>query len=100
MLKQFIDDNNNPISVFAESDTQVVDGTSASAQSTAITTGRNENLVRIATLDKNVNIDFGTNPTATASTMILPLGTVEFFKVYDGYKIAVLGGKISITLMQ
>lgn len=100
MLKQFIDDNNNPISVFAEDDTQVVDGTSASAQSTAITTGRNENLVRVASLDKNVNIAFGTNPTATASTMILPLGTVEFFKVYDGYKIAVLGGKISITLMQ
>lgn len=100
MLKQIVDDNNNPISVFAEDDTQVIDGTSTSTQSTAISTGRNENLVRIATLDKNVNIAFGTNPTATASTMILPLGTVEFFKVYDGYKIAVLGGKISITLMQ
>lgn len=46
-------------------------------------------------------IDAGTNPTATSSKIYLPAGSVEYFGVIPGHKIAVLqettGGTLRIT---
>ena len=92
-----IDDNGFSISSFKEVSTQFLDGTSSSAQSTAI----DSELIRIATLDANVFLEFGTNPTAEADVnMILPKNSVEYFKITKGQKVAVIGGKISISIME
>lgn len=84
-----------PILSIRHESTQVVDGTSASAQSNVID-AHAEAWVRIAAYD-DVHIAFGSDPTATASHIYLPQGMVEYFRVKNGYKIAVIGGKINIS---
>jgi hypothetical protein len=48
-------------------------------------------LVRI-TCDASASIEFGTAPTATTGTMLLPSGAIEYFTVPGGqaYKVAVI----------
>ena len=91
------DSRNNPLPIIPliQTNTQVVDGTSASAQSTVLNaTGRT--YVRIATI-KDIYIAFGTNPTASATTILLPAGSVESFVIAATHKIAVFGGIANIT---
>jgi len=97
MARIIIDENGFPIEVLKETSSQVVDGTSASAQSTAITA----DFVRIANgHTAAVQIAFGADPTATTSSMYLPAGSIELFRIVSGTKVAVLGGKISISIME
>lgn len=58
----------------------------SSAQSAAIVTG--SGIVRIATKGCEAHIAFGSNPTATTSSLLIPANTVEFFKFTSGEKIA------------
>ena len=97
-MKFLIDENGFPIQgVLQVVSTEFVDGTSSSKQSAAI----DSEIVRIATLDANVNLAFGANPTAVVDTdLVLPKNRVEIFKITRGTKIAVLGGKASITILQ
>ena len=60
-------------------------GTS-SAQSVAIVTG--SGLVRIATKGTEAHISFGSNPTATTSSLLIPPDWVEIFSFRSGDKIA------------
>lgn len=96
MAKFEIDENFFPIECLQEYSTEVVDGTSASAQSAAISA----DFIRIANGSAGaVQIAFGANPTATTSSMYLPAGCSELFRITSGQKVAALGGKISISIM-
>ena len=67
-----------------------------SAQSSAVTTG----LVRVA-VTTDCYVAAGSNPTATNTNMYLPAGSVEYFAMNDGDKLAFLqvtaGGFASVT---
>jgi hypothetical protein len=96
-MKLYTDLNSNvaPIVGLDQANTQVVDGTSASTQSTVINADA-EDVVRIAAM-ADIYLAFGTNPTATNAHVLLPSGAVEYLRVKKGHKIAVLGGKANIT---
>lgn len=72
----------------------------SSVQSDTKNNGRDYTIVRLtATVDTHIEI--GANPTATTSSMLLPKGVVEYFKVNSGDKIAHIqsssGGDLYIT---
>lgn len=90
------DENSKPISVLRISTTEEVDGTSASAQNT--TAYDKDTVIRIVS-DAAVNVAVGTNPTATGTTAFLPANVIEYLKMNDGDKIAVLGGVLNISIM-
>ena len=74
-------------------------GTS-SAQSVAIVTG--SGLVRIATKGTEAHIAFGSNPTATTSSLLIPANWVEIFAFKSGDKVAFIhhgggSGEINIS---
>jgi hypothetical protein len=68
---------------------QTIAITSSSTQSSAFQP--NTVFVRI-TCDASVSIKFGTNPTATVTTALLPSGLIEYYLVPAGqsYKLAVI----------
>ena len=68
---------------------QTVSVAGASAQSAAF--NASTKFVRIAT-DTPVNLAFGANPTATVSTLYMPSGSVEYFAVTGGMKVAAIQG--------
>lgn len=51
-------------------------------------------LVRIVA-DAACHLAFGANPTATANSMLLPSGAVEYFAVTPGHKVAIYDGTSS-----
>ena len=65
-----------------------VESTGSSSQSTAF--GANIEYVRIVA-DATCHIEFGVNPTATTSTIYIPAGDVEYFKISPGEKVAAIG---------
>ena len=67
--------------------TQTVAVGSSSAQSTAVSGKLNVYRV-IASCD--THIEFGTNPTATTSSAMLPAYTIEYIVIPEGEKMAVL----------
>lgn len=74
----------------------------ASAQSTAIgTAGRTPNLIIRIVSTTACRILTGSNPTAVATSALLPANVVEFTEITQGDKIAVIqesaGGKLSIS---
>jgi hypothetical protein len=75
---------------------------SASSQQTPAF-GAQTHLVRIATKDQPARIAVGENPTATATSMLIPSAWSEYLSVRPGEKIAVLqggvAGDITITEM-
>lgn len=62
--------------------------TGTSSQTAAF--GNNIEYVRVVA-DAAVHIEFGTNPTATSSTIYLPADDIEYFKVSGGEKLAAIG---------
>ena len=94
---QMIDLNGRVMPIVRLGATQVVDGSSASAQSTVIDAA-NESVVRIACVD-DIHIAIATDPTATTSSILLPAGSVEYVAIPAGSKIAALGGKANITVV-
>jgi len=68
--------------------TSKVNSSGTSAQSSAF--GANIEHVRIVA-DADCHIEFGVNPTATSSKIFVPSGDVEYFKVSEGEKVAVIG---------
>jgi hypothetical protein len=68
--------------------TQKVNSTGTSAQSSAF--GSNIEYVRVMA-DADCHIEFGVNPTATNAKIFLPSKDVEYFKVSEGEKVAVIG---------
>ena len=96
-MKLIRDMNGNVVQVVRinQATTQVVDGTSATTQSTVIDANA-DSLVRIAAT-ADIYIAIGTNPTASATTILLPAGSVEWFEIPAAAKIAVFGGKANIT---
>ena len=65
-----------------------VESTGTSSQSTAF--GSNIEYARVVA-DATCHIEFGVNPTATTSTIYIPAGDVEYFKISPGEKVAVIG---------
>ena len=92
---QLFDRNASPIAALRPASDESVDGTSASASS-AVINATSESIVRIAS-SSDINIAFGATPTATTSTMLLPAGVVEYYRVLPSEKVAVLGGIAIIT---
>ena len=68
--------------------TQKVNSAGTSAQSSAF--GSNIEYVRVMA-DADCHIEFGVNPTATNAKIFLPSKDVEYFKVSEGEKVAVIG---------
>lgn len=68
--------------------TQKVTSSGSSVQSSAF--GANIEYVRIVA-DADCHIAFGVNPTATTSSIYVPVDDVEYFKVSPGEKVAVIG---------
>ena len=101
-MKMRIDDNGNPIQVLAIAGKGVViDGTSATAKSAALAVG----IYRICPpeaaadgVNYTVGEDTDEDPLeAEATDTYLAVGAIESIFVPNGQKIAVLGGKLSIT---
>lgn len=72
-----------------------VDGTSGSAQSAAL----DAKIIRIAA-NSDINILFGSNPTALTTSCKMFAGSTEYFKFNSGDKVAVLGGIANIVIME
>lgn len=87
------DDDNQPIQIMALDNSQDVDGTSASAQSTAINAG----VVRIVAVDADIRFLIGADPTALATSHFLSQGADMYLPITEGHKVAVLGGKANIA---
>ena len=68
--------------------TQKVNSAGTSAQSSAF--GSNIEYIRVMA-DADCHIEFGVNPTATNAKIFLPSKDVEYFKVSEGEKVAVIG---------
>ena len=68
--------------------TQKVTSSGSSVQSSAF--GAHIEYVRIVA-DADFHIAFGVNPTATTSSIYVPVDDVEYFKVSPGEKVAVIG---------
>lgn len=94
--KQFIDGNGGVAPVMKPGNTQVVDGTSASAQTSVYST---RNVIYLCSTGA-FNLAVGTNPTASNSTMYIPAGLPTYIRVDQGNKIAVFGASVNITTME
>ena len=94
ILKQLVDGNKNPISVVHLSSSQDVDGSAASAQSTAL----EGYLVRIVSIDNAIRVLAGANPTATDTDILISAFGELWLPILPGWKVAVKGGKANICL--
>jgi len=68
--------------------TEKLTSTGTSSQTAAF--ADNIEYVRVVS-DAAVHIEFGVNPTATASTIYVPADDIEYFKVSAGEKLAAIG---------
>lgn len=89
------DNNGHDVQAVALGTNQAVAFTTSSSQSSAF--GAATRIVRlVATVD--CHVAFGSNPTATTSSPLLPAGSVEYVAVTPGHKVAVRGATASGTL--
>jgi hypothetical protein len=94
--KMKLDGNGNPLPIFSPGTVIIVDGTSASAASAALST-TDDVTVRV-TVNADAYLAFGTAPTATTSGMRIWAKSTENLLIKKGYKIAVLGGILGICI--
>ncbi len=103
-MKMRIDENGNPVPALAIGGKGFyIDGSSASATSDPLDVGIYRICAAEATAD-GVNYTVGEDPVddpleAEATDTYLAVGVVETIFIPNGQKIAVLGGKLSVTLM-
>lgn len=99
-IAQVFDDNGHPLPVLGLGTAQEVTVGAASAQSAAFALGTR--VIRVVSTTA-CRILIASNPTAVATSPLLPANVVEFLKVQSQEKIAVIqesaGGKLSITEM-
>ncbi|MGI6337891.1 MAG: hypothetical protein ACOXZV_00745 [Bacteroidales bacterium] len=103
-MKMHTDENGNPVpalSIGAKG--FYIDGSTASATSNPLSSGFYRICAAEATAD-GVNYTVGEDPAddpleAEATDTYLAVGVVETIFIPNGQKIAVLGGKMSVTLM-
>jgi len=86
------DANNRPVPVMALSASHDINGTNASAQSSAIDGW----IVRIASVDNALRVVIGANPTADVEDILIPALGEIYLPIEPGQKVAVLGGKANI----
>lgn len=91
------DRNGRVIPALAIGTSAELDGTSESAAS-AVFDADYDSVVRVAAVG-DVRVAVGTHPTALETSMAMAAGTVEYFRIQAGYKVAVLGGKATVTVM-
>ena len=89
------DANNLPTNLMPLGDSQDVDGTGASAQSTAI----DGYAVRIKSLDNQLRFLIGNNPTALATSPALEAFDEIYQPIIPGQKVAIFGGKANICVV-
>lgn len=95
---QQVDDNSNAIPVMRPGSTQVVDGSSASAQTAQAFSGAK--VVYLCSASAYY-VKVGSNPTAASSDSMLVPGNVPLYiRVNNGEKIAVEGASVNITTME
>lgn len=77
---------------------QGITSSGTSQQSSALSA--DASIARVA-VNQDTYIEIGSNPTATANSLMMPAGAIEFFAVNAADKIAVLevsaAGRVSIT---
>ena len=86
------DADRKAIPVMALSASHDVDGTGASAQSNAIDGW----IVRITSVDNALRVAIGSNPTAVATSILVPALGEIYLPIKPGEKVAVIGGKANI----
>ncbi len=101
-MKMRVDENGNPVPVLGIAGKGfVIDGTSASDTSEALEPGIYRLCPSEATADGvyyTVGLDTVEDPLVAEDTdTYLTVGTIEPIFVENGHKIAVLGGKMSVT---
>lgn len=91
------DDNGNVMQVGRLGTSQNITITGTSQQSAAFTTPGVFAARVVATAECRIAI--GANPTATTTSTVLPAGVPEYFSVYPGEKLAVIGtsGALNVT---
>jgi hypothetical protein len=94
ILKQLVDSNKNPIPVVHLSNSEDVDGSGASAQSSAF----DGFLVRIVSIDNAIRVAVGADPTAVATSILISAFGELWLPIQPGFKVAVLGGKANVCL--
>lgn len=87
------DVNGAVIQVTALNDPQDVDGSSASAQSSAI----DGKLVRICAVSGDIRFLIGSNPVALTTSHFLAEKSEIWVPITVGYKVAILGGVANIA---
>lgn len=93
-VTQLVDTNKNPLPVVSLSNSQDVDGSGGSLQSTVL----NGRLVRIVSVDNALRVAVGANPTAAEDGILIsPFGEL-WLPIQPGWKVAVRGGKANICL--
>ncbi|HNX38743.1 MAG TPA: hypothetical protein PKI15_10335 [Candidatus Cloacimonadota bacterium] len=97
-MKFITDINGNVIPALGLGTAQEIDGTSASAATAAVIHATENKICRLA-CTADVRIAVAASPTAVATGTLLPAGAVEYLVIPAAMKIAVLGGKLSITIM-
>lgn len=97
-MPKFLKDlNGEVINALYPSINAELDGTSASAASDVFDAD-DDTIVRVAAVAA-VRVLVGTAPTALATSMAMAAGAVEYFRIPANNKIAVLGGKATVTVM-
>lgn len=92
------DQNNQPIPALQQvgaNSSILLSPSGANVQSAAI----NARIIRIA-VSAAMNIEFGSNPTATTSSLWMPANSVEYFSFIPNQLVGALGtGAVTITPM-
>lgn len=97
MVFQTIDDNGNPISnVLSPTTTEKKTLSGSSVQFAVNSTGRIQTYRLVA--DADIHYLIGENPTATTSTVYLPVDTGEQIAIFPGERLAAIGsGDVYLT---
>ena len=75
----------------------VLDGSGPSEVKSGALAGQ---VIRVVAIDSAAYIEFGTNPTASATDMILPANTPEYFRINYGEQISIYGAIVDLTIMR
>lgn len=92
MRRLLLDETGNPIQIMSLIASEDVDGSEASAQSSAI----EGDVVRICAVSADIRFLIGADPTALATSHFLPQGAEIWMPIGSGHKVAVLGGVANI----
>jgi len=75
----------------------ILDGSGPSSVQSNLIEGT---VIRVVAVDNAATIEFGDDPTADATNMILPANTPEYFRVSYNERVAIYGSIVHLTIMR